>query len=335
MRASKTIYHPQGDADNFKTTEEFLDTFNDGTGTVDLANTGLKVRDSNASHTLNFKPGSNLTADRILTVTTGDADRTLTLGADSSISGTAYVSGGTDVAIADGGTGASTAAAGFDALAPTTTQGDIIYRGASSNSRLAAGTSGQFLQTQGAGANPAWASAGTLLLTSGTVSAAATLDIVLTSYTAHRGLVFVLTNFLPVTDSVNLQVRVSTDGGSTYDSGASDYAWSMNVLLASGSGGVDSSTGSSRIALSYTNAIDGVGNLSTEGVECIVELLNQTSTARWPRLLFRTAYIQASAELLGDFGCGNRSAAQDTDAVRFMFSSGNISAGSYAVYGLV
>ena len=36
-------------------------------------------------------------------------------------------------------------------------QGDIIYRGASGWTRLAAGTSGHFLRTSGAGANPSWA----------------------------------------------------------------------------------------------------------------------------------------------------------------------------------
>lgn len=36
-------------------------------------------------------------------------------------------------------------------------QGDILYRGASDWARLAAGTSGHFLKTQGAGANPTWA----------------------------------------------------------------------------------------------------------------------------------------------------------------------------------
>lgn len=35
-------------------------------------------------------------------------------------------------------------------------QGDILYRGASAWARLAAGTSGQYLKTQGAGANPTW-----------------------------------------------------------------------------------------------------------------------------------------------------------------------------------
>lgn len=36
-------------------------------------------------------------------------------------------------------------------------QGDVIYRGASNWARLPAGTNGQFLQTQGASANPQWA----------------------------------------------------------------------------------------------------------------------------------------------------------------------------------
>ena len=37
------------------------------------------------------------------------------------------------------------------------TQGDLLYRGASTWTRLGAGTSGQYLQTQGTGANPQWA----------------------------------------------------------------------------------------------------------------------------------------------------------------------------------
>jgi hypothetical protein len=36
-------------------------------------------------------------------------------------------------------------------------QGDVLYRGAATWTRLGAGTSGHFLQTQGAGANPQWA----------------------------------------------------------------------------------------------------------------------------------------------------------------------------------
>lgn len=80
------------------------------TGSLVVPNaSGIKIKDTDASHTLGIVGGSNLTSDRTLTLTTGDANRTLTLTGDSSIGGTAYVSGGTDVAVADGGTGSSTA----------------------------------------------------------------------------------------------------------------------------------------------------------------------------------------------------------------------------------
>lgn len=44
-----------------------------------IANTGLKVLDTNASHALSIVPGSDLSAARTLTITTGDAARTITL----------------------------------------------------------------------------------------------------------------------------------------------------------------------------------------------------------------------------------------------------------------
>lgn len=56
-------------------------------------------------------------------------------------------------------------------------QGDILYRGASTWARLAAGTSGNFLKTQGAGANPVWDTA-----SSGAISTAT-----VTTYTSGSG----------------------------------------------------------------------------------------------------------------------------------------------------
>lgn len=59
------------------------------------------------------------------------------------------------LAIANGGTGQTTATNAFDALAPTTTAGDIIYHNGTDNVRLAAGTSTQVLH---GGATPSWSS---------------------------------------------------------------------------------------------------------------------------------------------------------------------------------
>jgi len=75
--------------------------------------------------------------------------------------GTKYIyrADGTDVAIADGGTGAGTATAAFDALSPMTTVGDLIYGGASgTGTRLAAGATTEILVGGGAAA-PVWTTA--------------------------------------------------------------------------------------------------------------------------------------------------------------------------------
>lgn len=62
--------------------------------------------------------------------------------------------------IEEGGTGQITATAAFDALAPTTTQGDLIYHNGTDNVRLAKGTAGQQLTMNGGATAPEWAAAG-------------------------------------------------------------------------------------------------------------------------------------------------------------------------------
>lgn len=61
--------------------------------------------------------------------------------------------------LANGGTGQTTKAAAFDGLSPMTTGGDIIYGGASGTAtRLANGTVGQVLQSNGTTTAPSWVS---------------------------------------------------------------------------------------------------------------------------------------------------------------------------------
>lgn len=74
---------------------------------------------------------------------------------------------GTAVGIAYGGTGQATAAAGFNALSPMTTAGDIIYGGASgAGTRLAAGTTSQVLI---GGTTPSWGAVALASMVSGTL----------------------------------------------------------------------------------------------------------------------------------------------------------------------
>jgi len=131
------------------------------------------------------------TADATLTgeqamgaLATGIVKNTTTTGVQSiAAEGTDYYGvGATDVAIADGGTGASTATAGFDALSPLTTIGDLLFGGASgTGSRLGGNTAATnlFLRSLGTGAAaqaPTWSAVTKADVGLGNVSNVATDD---------------------------------------------------------------------------------------------------------------------------------------------------------------
>jgi len=80
---------------------------------------------------------------------------------------TSGVWSGTTIDAAHGGTGATTKSAGFDALSPMTTSGDIIYGGTSGNgTRLGKGSDGQLLTlTSGV---PSWANSSSIPYTGAT-----------------------------------------------------------------------------------------------------------------------------------------------------------------------
>lgn len=237
-----------------------------------------------------------------------------------------YTSGGTDVIVADGGTGLSSATAYAVLCGGTTSTGAF-------QSIAGVGTATQVLTSNGAGALPTFQDAAAggggdyVLLTSGTVSAAATLDIVLTSYTAYRGIVFYLSGFRPATDAVTLGMRVSTNGGSSYDT--TGYAnRAIHFVTISTISFFDSAT--DRITLSGT-----IGNDGDRGYNGTITILNQTSAAFRPQITHVATHGGSGGYSFNYVtGSGTREALQDTDAVRFLFSSGNITAGNYAVYGI-
>lgn len=175
---------------------------------------------------------------------------------------------------------------------------------------------------------------GLVLLTSGTVSSASTLDLALTSYTAYRGFKLLLSGFLPATDSVQLRARFSTDGGSNFITSGYNYICrAMPDTSVNDFGEVSGSA--AFIALNTSASSFNVGNATTEGWSGEVTLLNLTSSALWSRLHYIGYYVGASATPPGIHvtGGGSLEAAQDTDAIRLYFSSGDIASGNYALYG--
>lgn len=123
--------------------------------------TGLHILDSDSSHDLVLRTTSNLTADRELIFVTGDATRTLTINA----SGTLYVTGGTDVAVADGGTGLSAIAALSILVANSANTYVALTPGAGNAIRMNAGGTAWEAYTPGSSTA---LTVGTTTITSGT-----------------------------------------------------------------------------------------------------------------------------------------------------------------------
>jgi hypothetical protein len=94
---------------------------------------------------------------------------------------------------------------GTDLTTTLTTQGDLVYRDGSGLQRLGAGTSGQYLQTNGAGANPSW----------GTVNSGLVQTVVQSYRTGFTQSFANGTSFIPLNNgSTDLQVQITPTSAS-------------------------------------------------------------------------------------------------------------------------
>ncbi len=247
------------------------------------------------------------------------------------------------VPVAKGGTGATDAATartnlGVQPLDTDLTdianisrvRGDLIRGGASAWERVALGTSGQVITSNGTDAVWATPSSGMTFLSSVDLANDAVADFTLSaSYDFHQ---FVLINVIPVTDNVILKVRTSTDGGNTFDSGASDYNHNYIGSLSS-TNAVQIRADPSNSEIDLTDFSPAVGSAAGEdGVSGVIYVVGH-HLARQTRVFGKIHYTDsAGANRTLDFG-GARLSAADVDAIRFFFSSGNLESGTITHYG--
>tara|TARA_R100000329_G_scaffold23476_2_gene22488 strand:- start:1506 stop:2390 length:885 start_codon:yes stop_codon:yes gene_type:complete len=107
---------------------------------------------------------------------------------------------------------------GTDVGTTLTTQGDILYRDGSGLQRLAAGTSGQVLQTGGSGANPSWGTVSSDFVRVNTTTMSGSTDTVsLDVFNSTYDNYFVLITGVKETTSTStgsqLRYRLRTSGG--------------------------------------------------------------------------------------------------------------------------
>ena len=171
-------------------------------------------------------------------------------------------------------------------------------------------------------------------IASGTVSSAASLDItdLSTEYLMYE---IVFSDLLPATDTVDLLFRTSTNNGSSFNSGASDYAYTSvrNTTTAALDGSY--SGGSTAIAFNDNGGTPvRFGNTAgTEEAAGWIRITNPTN-ANEPTQVTAMLGSVNSGSIITYYSCfGQRLNAEDNDAVQILFSSGNIATMEYTVYG--
>lgn len=168
-----------------------------------------------------------------------------------------------------------------------------------------------------------------VLLSTTTLSGGATADFTLPSgYAVH---IFVLTAVLTAVDTQALTVRMSTDGGTTFN--ALTYCWAYNNLTAATT---PSSTNSGDNSDSDIELIGNVGNASGEtGVYGTVELFGANTSTR-ATVLSDLSGINASGVTSRVSGTGNILTAATVNAMQFRYvgTSAALASGTIRHYGI-
>ena len=207
----------------------------------------------------------------------------------------------------------------------TPTAGGVVYGDGTNYASTAAGTSGQVLTSAGAGA-PTWTtpSAGAMtLISTATASNSATIDFTgLTS--AYKNYVVMGSNILPSINWSSLWFRTSTNNGVSYDATGGDYEWSTTGPSGTTTGSFNAAYMASAV---WSTADRGGMNFNI--------VIPNPSAAGWTFYYGTAGFSDYSNGTGGFLISGVReSTTGAVNAIRFLFNSGNITSGTFKLYGI-
>jgi hypothetical protein len=167
------------------------------------------------------------------------------------------------------------------------------------------------------------------LIASADASGDSTLDFTGFDSSRYDAYLFILQNVIPTDNNDKLYLRTSTDGGSNFDSGSSDYTYSsLNIDASSTPTGVYQ-LADSEVVLTTGAAVGSTAyGVSGQVLVCGPHLAEKTA------ITYTLNLGNASGRPSVVTGAGARNSAADVDAVRFFFVFGDIESGTINMYGL-
>jgi hypothetical protein len=173
-----------------------------------------------------------------------------------------------------------------------------------------------------------------VLITSSTASSSSSIDFTSSIGSTYDYYEVEIINLVPATDNVDLYLRISTDTGSTWKSGVSDYAFS-GYAMQSGSATVETEADNSEafILCNCRTTNTDIGSASTDSYNALVVFAQPDDTGTYftSRIDF---WNNSSAVMVEGAMCGSYLTAGAIDGVRFIMSSGNITSGEFNLYGI-
>jgi len=157
------------------------------------------------------------------------------------------------------------------------------------------------------------------IASSGAISNAASVSFTQFDATKYDYYKFSILNVVPGNDGENLLAQVSTDGGSNYDATDGNYHWNsttdsigLMVTFSVGSGTGEAAAGEWNLMAPHLTGY-------TYGVGTMVNL---------------NPAVDVKGGSSGNYSYGVHLVEADVDAIKFIFSAGNIASGEIVMYGI-
>ena len=331
-----TLVPPTGRAENLSTLVTSGTITSGGTvavtGNVTATGTVEPAGDTAAGD--NAAIGFTSTEGLILTGQGSTNDVTIKNDADADV--IEIPTGTTNVTIAGtlGTGGLITSGAGITGAGLLTTGGNIVIPdagnigSASDTDAIAIASDGVVTFSQ-APVFSAGGAAGLALLQTVTASNDATVLVGSSSLftSTHKVYILHVINAHPVTDSVEFRCRLSK-GGSII---SADYEYSRNQTIHS-----SSFTNRGSNSDDHVNLAESLGNANDESHNMVITMYNPAETTFKKLVNFSSAGMDLSPNMARNHGVfGHEGNSDAIDGIQFFYSSGNVSTGTFKLYGVV
>jgi hypothetical protein len=174
-----------------------------------------------------------------------------------------------------------------------------------------------------------------VFLSSQTVGASTSVDITNIDGT-YKKYILDIFDMAVQNDDVDVRLRVSEDNGSTFKSGASDYNWLVTGFSADGKNPGDNNNASSYINIGgKIGGGRGMGNAAGESYSGRVTIHNPASTSLYKNIETKATFTNTNGFVMMIDNAGSYTGTLNAiNAIQIFISSGNITSGTFKLYGV-